>query len=121
MSATHPRLQALMARATAQAGTSPGALGLVYPCDALALDAAQRMAHSGMARPVLIGPRALIAAAADAAQVDLRDFELIDRGSSAPDAVFQKQILRPAVSSATDRSHQIGLVLYNIFKHFETT
>ena len=42
MSATHPRLQALMARATAQAGTSPAALGLVYPCDALALDAAQR-------------------------------------------------------------------------------
>ena len=89
MSATHPRLQALMARATAQAGTSPDALGLVYPCDALALDAAQRMAHSGMARPVLIGPRALIAAAADAAQVDVRDFELIDSGSSAPDAALR--------------------------------
>ena len=52
------------ALATAQAGTSPAALGLVYPCDALALDAAQRMAHSGMARPVLIGPAALIVAAA---------------------------------------------------------
>jgi phosphate acetyltransferase/phosphate butyryltransferase len=89
MSATHPRLHALMARATAQAGTRPGALGLVYPCDALALDAAQRMANSGMARPVLIGPRALIAAAADAAQVDVRDFELIDSGSSAPDAALR--------------------------------
>ncbi len=89
MSATHPRLQALMARATAHADTSPGALGLVYPCDALALDAAQRMAHSGMARPVLIGPAALIAAAADAAQVDVRDFELIDSGSSPSDAALR--------------------------------
>ena len=78
-----------MARATGQAGTSPGGLGLVYPCDALALDAAQRMAHSGMARPVLIGPAALIAAAADAAQVDMRDFELIDSGSSASDAALR--------------------------------
>ena len=88
MSATHPRLQALMARATAQAGASPRALGLVYPCDALALDAARRIQDSGMARPVLIGPAALIAAAADAAQVDMRDFELIDSGTMAPDAAL---------------------------------
>jgi phosphate acetyltransferase/phosphate butyryltransferase len=89
METTHPRLQALMARATAQAGTSPQALGLVYPCDALALDAARRIQDSGMARPVLIGPAALIAAAADTAQVDVRDFELIDSGSSAPDAAVR--------------------------------
>jgi phosphate acetyltransferase/phosphate butyryltransferase len=88
MSATHPRLQALMARATAQAGASPQALGLVYPCDALALDAARRIQDSGMARPVLIGSAARIAAAADAAQVDMRDFELIDSGTMAPDAAL---------------------------------
>jgi phosphate acetyltransferase/phosphate butyryltransferase len=88
MSATHPRLQALMARATAQAGASPQALGLVYPCDALALDAARRIQDSGMARPVLIGSAARIAAAADAAQVDVRDFELIDSGTMAPDAAL---------------------------------
>ena len=88
MDYAHPRLQALMARAIAQAGNSPDALGLVYPCDALALDAARRIAHSGMARPVLIGPASLIAAAADAAQVDVRDFELIDSGSVAPDAAL---------------------------------
>ena len=89
MDYAHPRLQALMARAIAQAGNSPDALGLVYPCDALALDAARRIAHSGMARPVLIGPASLIAAAADAAQVDVRDFELIDSGSAAPDAALR--------------------------------
>ena len=89
MSATHPRLHALIARASAQAGSNPAALGVVYPCDALALDAARRIQDSGMARPVLIGPAALIAAAADAAQVDVRDFELIDSGSSAPDAALR--------------------------------
>ena len=89
MSATHPRLHALMARASAQAGGNPAALGVVYPCDALALDAARRIQDSGMARPVLIGPAAVIAAAADAAQVDVRDFELIDSGSSAPDAALR--------------------------------
>ena len=89
METTHPRLQALMARATAQAGASPQALGLVYPCDALALDAAKRIQDSGMARPVLIGPASRIAAAADVAQVDVRDFELIDSGGSAPDAAVR--------------------------------
>jgi phosphate acetyltransferase/phosphate butyryltransferase len=89
MNATHPRLHALMARASAQAGSNPAALGVVYPCDALALDAARRIQDSGMARPVLIGPAAVVAAAADAAQVDVRDFELIDSGSSAPDAAMR--------------------------------
>ena len=89
MESTHPRLQALMARASAMAGKRPDALGLVYPCDALALDAARRIQDSGIARPVLIGPASLIAAAADAAQVDVRDFELIDSGSAASDAALR--------------------------------
>lgn len=89
MSATHPRLQALMARASAKAGKRPDALGLVYPCDALALDAARRIQDSGMARPVLIGPAPLIAAAADAAHIDVRDFEVVDSGSAAPDAALR--------------------------------
>jgi len=89
MDYAHPRLQALMARAIAQAGNSPDALGLVCPCDALALDAARRIQDSGMGRPLLIGPASLIAAAADAAQVDVRDFELIDSGGAAPDAALR--------------------------------
>ena len=78
-----------MTRATAQAAGQPAALGMVYPCDALALDAARRIQDSGMARPVLIGPTSLIAAAADAAQVDVRDFELIDSGSAPPDSALR--------------------------------
>ena len=103
MEMTHPRLQALMARATAQAAGQPAALGLVYPCDALALDAARRIQDSGMARPVLIGPTSLIAAAADAAQVDVRDFELIDSGSAAPDAALR--------ACALARSGDVGALM----------
>jgi phosphate acetyltransferase len=89
MESTHPRLQALLARASAQAGKHPATLGLVYPCDTLALDAARRIQDSGMARPVLIGPASLIAAAADAAHTDVRDFEVVDSGSAAPDAALR--------------------------------
>jgi len=93
MDYAHPRLQALIARASAQAGTRPDALGVVYPCDALALDAARRIQDSGMARPLLIGPASLIAAAADAAQVDVRDFELVDSGNGAADAALRACVL----------------------------
>ena len=62
--ASHPRLDRLVAQAIARAGSTPGALAMVYPCDALAMDAAARILDSGMARPVLIGPADLIAQAA---------------------------------------------------------
>ena len=85
--ATHPRLAALVDRARQQAaGRSVPRVGLVYPCDALALDAAQRIAEAGIALPVLIGPRALIESAAETAQVDSRGFEVIDAGPAAADS-----------------------------------
>jgi len=93
MDYAHPRLQALIARASAQAGTRPDALGVVYPCDALALDAARRIQDCGMARPVLIGPASLIAAAADDAQLDVRDVELVDSGNGAADAALRACVL----------------------------
>ena len=57
---------------------------MVYPCDAMALDAAARIADAGIARPVLIGPRKAIARVADEASVDLDRFELVATGD-APD------------------------------------
>ncbi|MCZ4315623.1 bifunctional enoyl-CoA hydratase/phosphate acetyltransferase [Comamonadaceae bacterium G21597-S1] len=87
--ATHARLSALVERARLQVqGRAVPRVGLVYPCDALALDAAQRIVGAGFAQPVLIGPRALIAAAADAAQVDCSAFETIDAGPTASDAAL---------------------------------
>lgn len=75
---SHPRLDALVAQARARAGRQPQALGLVYPCDRLALEAAQTIAREGIARPLLIGPAADIARAADAGGVDVSGFERID-------------------------------------------
>ena len=73
VSAGFPRLQALI-----EGARSKTPLGLVYPCDALALQAARNIAEQGVARPVLVGPRDGIARAADSAQIDVRDFESID-------------------------------------------
>jgi phosphate acetyltransferase len=84
---THPRLAELIARAkvNSAAGDMPR-VGVVYPCDAIALDAAARIASEGIARPILIGPRDLILRAADEAQVDAADFEIVHTGQTAPEA-----------------------------------
>ena len=91
--ASHPRLDRLVAQAIARAGNTPGALAMVYPCDALAMDAAARILDSGMARPVLIGPAELIAQAAAQAGVDVRRFEVVDTGAHAPDAALRATTL----------------------------
>lgn len=62
---THPRLAELVARARAAAAAAPGGpprLAIVWPCDALALAAADAIAESGVARPVLVGPPGRIGA-----------------------------------------------------------
>ncbi len=87
------RLQALVDRARVSAGQSPPALGMVYPCDALALDAAQRIAQAGIARPMLIGPREGIERAADAAGVDVHDFEIVVTAAAAPEAAQRATVL----------------------------
>lgn len=86
--ATHPRLDRLVAQAIARAGSTPAALAMVYPCDALAMGAAARILDSGLARPVLIGPADLIAQAAAQAGVDAHRFEVVDTGAHSPDAAL---------------------------------
>ncbi len=63
-------------------------MGIVYPCDALALDAAVLIADAGIARPMLIGPREAIERAGDAAQVDVRRFEIVQTGHAIPEAAL---------------------------------
>ena len=82
----HPRLADLVARARAVAGDDPPAIGLVHPCDALALQAAEGMRRAGIARPLLIGDRGTIDRAADAAGIELRGYELVDTRDGAPGA-----------------------------------
>jgi phosphate acetyltransferase len=92
--APHPRLSALVERARQQVrGREAPRIGLVYPCDALALDAAQCIAGAGFAHPVLIGPRSLIEAAADAARMNSAAFEIIDAGPAATDAALQATLM----------------------------
>jgi len=74
----HPRLDALVARARERAKGRRVRVGLVHPCDAVALDAAARIRDEELAQPVLIGPREGILRAAGAAGVDAHDFEIID-------------------------------------------
>lgn len=74
---THPRLEALIERAQ-EAATDPRPLALVYPADALAFDAACRIAQLRVARPLLVGPANVIHRAAAAANVDASQFEIID-------------------------------------------
>jgi len=73
VAAAFPRLQAMI-----DSARSKTRIGLVYPCDALALQAAQNIVDHGVARPILIGPRDAIARAADSAQIDVREFESVD-------------------------------------------
>ena len=75
---SHPRLTALVERARQRAVQVSPAVGVVYPCDALALEAAAGVLQLGIARPLLIGPRELILRAADAAAIDAQGFEIID-------------------------------------------
>lgn len=81
--ASHPRLDALVASAHERSGSAPPAIALVHPCDALALQAAARIAAAGIARPLLVGPKDAILAAGDAAGVDARDFEIAATGPAA--------------------------------------
>lgn len=84
--AAHPRLDALVARARTRACSLPAVpvVGIVYACDALALQAAAHIHRSGIARPLLIGPAAAIERAAAAAGVDAKDFEIVATGETAP-------------------------------------
>ncbi len=78
-----PRLQQLIERARRIAAREPTRIGLVHPCDALALQAARRMIEQGVAQPILVGNRRLIEAAAEQAGMDARDFEIVETEASA--------------------------------------
>ena len=71
----HERFRALLAET---AGHEPLATAIAHPCDANAIGAAVEAAHAGLIAPILVGPRAKILRAADAAKVDISAFRLVD-------------------------------------------
>ena len=72
-----PRLQALIEQARRIAEREPATIALAHPCDALAMQAAQRVRAAGVARPLLVGEPGLIRQAAGQAEVDVHDFEIV--------------------------------------------
>src|SRR5579872_7054151 len=71
----HERFRALLAET---AGQEPLTTAVAHPCDANALGAAVEAAHAGLIMPILVGPRAKIMKAAEAAKVDISAFRLVD-------------------------------------------
>ncbi|AXY41797.1 bifunctional enoyl-CoA hydratase/phosphate acetyltransferase [Halomonas sp. JS92-SW72] len=53
-------------------------VAVVHPVDDVSLTGAVAAAHQGLIIPLLVGPEAKIRAAADAARLDISEFELID-------------------------------------------
>jgi phosphotransacetylase/acyl dehydratase len=71
----HERFRALLA---ASAGQEPLATAVAHPCDANAIGAAVEAAHGGLINPILVGPKAKILKAAEAAKVDISAFRIVD-------------------------------------------
>ncbi|MBU1361836.1 MAG: bifunctional enoyl-CoA hydratase/phosphate acetyltransferase [Gammaproteobacteria bacterium] len=84
--ATHPRLEALVKQARGRAGVAPVRIGLVYPCDVAAIEAAARIVDARLAHPVLIGPHAAIVEACKAADIEAGRFEIVDTPGGGPEA-----------------------------------
>lgn len=73
-----------MASARQRAGTTPVPVALVYPGDALSLGAAVQIAESGIARPLLVAPRELLARVAGDAGIELSRFEQVEPSDDDP-------------------------------------
>ena len=71
----HERFRALLA---ATAGQEPLTTAVAYPCDANAIGAAVEAAQAGLIAPILVGPKAKIVKAAEAAKVDISSYRLVD-------------------------------------------
>ena len=69
----HPRLSRIIAE---ERSNLP--LGIVFPCDATSMSAAQQVTDIGLARIVLIGPKDRINAVAKKENVDISAMEIID-------------------------------------------
>jgi len=60
----------------------PVPTAVAHPCEKSALEGAVDAAQAGIITPILVGPRTEIEATANAAGIDLRDFEVVDTPNS---------------------------------------
>lgn len=75
---TIPRPSPFDALVDAAAAAGPLPFAIVHPCDGLSLEGTRDATRLGLIRPILIGPRAKIARAAEAAGVDIADWPVED-------------------------------------------
>jgi len=87
----HERFWAVLAEA---AGGPAVPTAVAYPCDAASLGAAVEAAHAGLIVPILVGPEAKIRAVAQAAELDITRFRLVDAPHSAAAAAQAVGLVR---------------------------
>jgi phosphate acetyltransferase len=85
-----PHLQKLIDQARAR---GPIPVAVAYPCDASSLQAAMQAAEAGLIKPLLIGPRQRIEAAARSAGLDLSAAEIHSTADDARIAAAQAAVL----------------------------
>ncbi len=93
----HERFHALMAHVR---GAPPLVVAVAHPCDAAALGAAVEAAREKLITPILIGPKAKILAAAEAAGVDCAPYRLIDAAHSVAAAAAAVALVRRGEAQA---------------------
>jgi len=87
----HHKYDALIARCKALPAT---ACAVAHPCDESSLRGAVEAAQLGLIRPILVGPRARIAAVADQFRIDISSFEIVDAPHSVASAETAVRLAR---------------------------
>jgi phosphate acetyltransferase len=87
----HASYDALIARCKALPATT---CAVAHPCDESSLRGAVEAAHLGLIRPILVGPRARIAAIADQFRIDISAFEVVDAAHSVESAETAVRLAR---------------------------
>jgi len=97
MSAKHAKYQQLVEIAKSlQAVTT----AVAHPCDESSISGAVDAAKLGLIRPILVGPKAKIAAAAKAAKLDISPYELVDTPHSHAAAAKAVALVREGKAEA---------------------
>ena len=94
--ARHDRYRDLL---NAVAGGAAVATAIAHPCDVAAIGAAAEAAGAGLIRPILVGPRAKIEAAAACASIDISGFRLVDAPHSHAAAAQAVALVRSGEAS----------------------
>ena len=87
----HPVFASLVAQAQAK---EPLIVAVAHPCDALTMESIAEAVKEGLITPILVGPTAKIKAAADAAQIELGAWSIVDAPHSHAAAAAAVQCVR---------------------------